>query len=235
MRIGRLVAVGVVAASVSACQLPLVRDDGESHDSVSVGWPGTVKDTSTITGSAKAVKIDSSAGYVRLRSGGAPGSITVEREIRYQGAKPEGTWHRLSGSTLELNGECGSQCVVSYTVTVPDRTAVTGKMGAGEFEADKISSLDLTMSAGRVAVRDCAGPVKAVTSVGEVDITTTVPADAAIKTQVGAVSLNVPGTDYSVSAHTSVGERSGTLPDRPSGAHRIDISSQAGEIRLDSH
>ncbi|MGV9296675.1 hypothetical protein [Amycolatopsis sp. NPDC003676] len=232
MRSGRLVAAGVLAASVSACQLPVQQDGG---DGVSVGiWHNTVKDTSTLTGSPTAIKIDSPAGYVRLRSGGARDSITVEREIRYQGAKPEGVWHRLAGPTLELDGTCGTQCVVSYTVTLPDRAAVTGKMGAGEFEAGKISSLDLTMSAGRVAVQDSAGPVKAVTSVGEVDITLTAAADATIRTDVGAVSLTVPGRDYAVSAKTSVGERSGTLPDRPTGAHRIEVTSSAGEIRLDS-
>ncbi|SFP96258.1 hypothetical protein [Amycolatopsis rubida] len=72
------------------------------------------------------------------------------------------------------------------------------------------------------------------TSVGEVDVTMSAPADATVKTQVGAVSLNVPGADYSVSAHTSIGDRSGTRPDRPSGAHRIDVRSQAGEIRRGS-
>ncbi|MFD2469289.1 DUF4097 family beta strand repeat-containing protein [Amycolatopsis silviterrae] len=222
--------------SVSACQLPVAQGEGEQDSGTfAVGWPGTARDTSTLSGSATAVKIDSAAGYVRLRSGGTAGTITVEREIRYQGTKPEGTWHRLTGSTLELDGNCGNQCIVSYTVTAPDRMAATGKMGAGEFEAAKISSLDLTMSAGRLAVQDCAGPVKAVTTVGEVDITMSTPADATVKTNVGAVSLNVPGTDYAVSAKTTVGDRSGTLPDRQSGAHRIDVSSSAGEIRLDSH
>lgn len=220
---------GVLAVSVSACQLP-VQHDG---DSVSL-WQNTVKDTSTLAGSATAIKIDSPAGYVRLRSGGARDSITVEREIRYQGTKPDGVWHRLSGPTLELGGSCGAQCVVSYTVTLPDRAAVTGKMGAGEFDAAKVSSLDLTMSAGKVSVQDSAGPVKAVTSVGEVDIALSAPADATIRTDVGAVSLAVPGTDYAVSAKTAVGERSGTLPDRQAGAHRIDVSSSAGEIRVDS-
>ncbi|WP_093575119.1 hypothetical protein [Amycolatopsis rubida] len=99
----------------------------ESPDSASAaGWPGTAKDTSTIAGSPKTVKIDRSAGYVRRRA------RLDRRRARdpLPGAKPKGTWHQLAGSTLELNGTCGNQCIVSYTVTVPERTEdVTGKMG----------------------------------------------------------------------------------------------------------
>ncbi|WP_116199309.1 hypothetical protein [Amycolatopsis circi] len=140
----------------------------------------------------------------------------------------------MTGSTLELDGACGNHCVVSYPVTLPDRTAVTGKRGAGEFEAGKIGSLDLTMPAGRIAVQDSAGPVKAATTVGEVDLALSAAAGATVRTDVGAGALTVPGADYAVSAKTSVGERSGTLPDRPTGAHRIEIRSCAGQIRLDS-
>ncbi|GAA4550913.1 DUF4097 family beta strand repeat-containing protein [Amycolatopsis samaneae] len=228
MRIGWVAAAGVMVASLSACQAGVA---GEIPD---VGWQHTVKDTATLAGPAEAVKIDGSAGYVRLRSGGAPGSITVEREIHYRGTKPEGVWHRLAGPALELDGRCGTACVVSYTVTLPDRVAVHGKIDAGEFDADKVGSLDLTMSAGSLRVRDCAGPVKAVTSVGEVDIAMSAAADVSVKSEVGAVSLAVPGRDYAVSTHTAVGVRNGTLPDRQTGAHRIEVSTTTGAIRLDS-
>jgi len=239
LRIGLLVAAGLVVASVTACSGLSVSDDGtvtlqEGDETVSV-LQNTTTDSATLDGSATTVKVDSRAGFVRLRSGGAPGKIGVERELHYRGSKPDGTWHRLTGQTLDLNGSCGTSCIVSYTITLPGRPAVTGKMGAGEFDANQTGPIDLTMSAGRIAVADAAGPVKATTTVGEVDITMTAPADASVKTQAGSISLSVPGTDYAVTTKTTVGVRHGSLPDRSSGAHRIDLTSNVGEVRLDSH
>lgn len=86
-------------------------------------------------------------------------TASVRRTVRYQDTDPgPGSW-RVSGGTVELAGCAVPQCLISYDVTVPAGTALTGELDSGDADVRGIASVDLTARSGTVSIQRISGTV----------------------------------------------------------------------------
>ncbi|RJQ68057.1 hypothetical protein D5S17_32655 [Pseudonocardiaceae bacterium YIM PH 21723] len=189
-------------------------------------------DTGMLTGEVAEVKIDGSSGDVTLHH--ATGDkITVYREVRYSGTHPGSQLrHRLEGQTLVLDGTCGVNCSISYTVNLPGRPKISGKLASGDLHAQQTGPVDMTTASGDITLNDVAGPVKLDTASGTVTAKLTTVGDVRADTASGDVTVSVPDDDYRVQTKSASGSRRVSLNDRPDAQHTITVSTGSGDIKL---
>jgi DUF4097 and DUF4098 domain-containing protein YvlB len=184
-----------------------------------------------------ALVIDARAGSIAIEAGEGP--ITVTERHRYSGSKPASA-HQVDGQTLRLT-ESGCRdgsghCEVSFRIRMPKAmsTQINAKAGtvqvhglagdlrvatlAGSVEGHALSSADVTVhtEAGETTLRFADAPrlVRASTSLG-------------------AVELRLPGsTAYAVDVQTTVGGSSVEVDQDPTSAHRIEVRSKVGSVKV---
>jgi hypothetical protein len=168
------------------------------------------------------------------------GPVTVTEEHRYSRGKPT-TAHRVEGQTLRLTESgCGDdelRCDVEYRIRMP-----------------KAISAEITAQAGAVRVDGLAGDVHVTTEAGAVEGRALTSHEVTIKTEAGAASLEfaeaptlvqtttsmgavevrVPGTTaYAVDVKTSVGGSSVGVDQDPASAHRIEVHTDLGAVKIE--
>lgn len=208
----------------------------------------TVRDTRDVAGSVTALRLATTAGGVTVRGSAKATTTTVRRVVHYRSGAPRpGRTYGSSGGTLTLRG-CGRECSVDYTVDVPAGLPVTGSGEAGDVRLSGVGKVDVTTeaaaitifsAAGPVTVRSEAGaitgtgitggPVSARTENGAIELTVTKQADVRAQTENGDVRLTVPPAGYRVSASAG-GDRTIGVRDDPSAAHRLDLSTENGNV-----
>lgn len=221
----RIVAVGALLAAatlVGGCDWLLVEKDTSDY-TVS----GTVR-TVSVTGVA--VDLDVVAG---------PGPVVVEEIVRYNGEKPS-TSHSLVDGTLQLRSAgctAGKACRVRYRVTVPATTSVVTDIDAGTVETTALTGdLVLRVDAGQITAHRAASARTDVrVDVGDVDLRfAAAPSSVVVEAGTGAVSVALPGSGYTVDAHTGVGDTDVRIP-RVAGAERaVDVDVEVGQITVAS-
>lgn len=188
--------------------------------------------------SVTALVIAARAASVAIVVGDGP--VTVTEEHRYSRSKPT-TAHRVEGQTLRLTESgCGDdelRCDVEYRIRMP-----------------KAISAEITAQAGAVRVDGLAGDVHVTTEAGAVEGRALTSDEVIIKTEAGAASLEfaeaptlvqtttsmgavevrVPGTTaYAVDVQTSVGGSSVGVEQDPASAHRIEVHTDLGAVKIE--
>jgi len=190
----------------------------------------------TITAHITSVVINGGAGSIDV-TGSNRGTILVSQQASYSKKAPA-TTRTVSGTTLTLGYTCPAQlvCSVSYTLQVPRGVAVKAVTRAG--------SVTLTSLAGPVSAQTDAGLITAdgLTSAtadlkssagGIVATFTAAPGSVRASTNIGAISLNVPGSaTYKINTHTYVGSSTVTVRKDAASPHIITASSDLGSITI---
>jgi hypothetical protein len=192
--------------------------------------------TFTVSSRVTAVVIEGGSGSISV-TGSARSSVLVSQQASYSKTAPSAT-HVVRGTTLTLTYDCPVElvCGVTYDVRVPSGVSVSVSAGAG--------AITLTSLSGPVTARADAGLITAV-ALGSATATFTAnaggviagfsaaPASVSASTNVGPISLTVPGTvAYKVSTHTYVGTTSVTVRESATSAHLIHASSDLGSISI---
>lgn len=222
-------AVGVLAASflLAGCG-PLTQLGGGTHSPHAQVY--------TISARVTTVVIKGGAGGIDV-TGSGRGTISVSQQESYSKTPPTAT-HVVSGTTLTLSYTCPSElvCSVSYDVQVPRGVAVRATTAAGP--------VTLTGLAGPVSAQTSAGLITATgmssataslkSNAGGIDADfSAVPASVHASTNVGPITISVPGSaSYQVSTHTYVGSSTVTVPKAAASAHVINASSDLGSITI---
>jgi hypothetical protein len=189
----------------------------------------------TVSDRVTAVVIDGGSGSVDVTGTARPG-VSVSQRASYTGKAPAAR-HRLRGTVLTLSYSCPAQlsCAVSYDVRLPRGVAVTVSTTAG--------SVTLKSLAGTVSARASAGLITAVglrsavasfdaNAGGVVASFAAAPRSVTAATNVGPITLTVPGSaSYQVAAHTVVGTSTVTVH-RGGTAHAISARSDLGSISV---
>ncbi|GCD47116.1 lipoprotein [Streptomyces paromomycinus] len=213
----------------------------------------TYEDDAKLSANIKSVRLDSGSGGLTLRGKKSLDTVSVHRELRYRGERPEKASHHVENGVLVLGG-CGSNCSVHYTVVVPAGLPVTGETGSGAVNLSEVGAVRMTTSSGAVNLNGVSGAVdvrtsngrihgrglrgngvQARTSNGAVDLVTEIPQSVLAETSNGAISLTVPGgrhNRYRIAAETDNGHKSLNVPNDPAGTYRLDLTTANGAITV---
>jgi hypothetical protein len=182
--------------------------------------------------------LDARAASIVVDVGDGPAKV---REVyRYAGDKPA-TAHRVDGKTLRLTGSgCNDdniRCDTEFHVTM-----------------NAASTADITSQAGAVKINGLTGDIRVKSQAAAVEgtglagdsVTVDTEAGAAslefaeapsmvkVTTKAGAVAVRVPGsTAYAVQTRTSVGGSDVSVQKDPASAHRIQVTTDVGAIRVE--
>jgi hypothetical protein len=210
----------------------------------------TFSDDGAVSGTVSSVRIDNQAGSVTVRGDSGDKKVSVHRTVRYRGDKPGGKSYELTDGKLTLHG-CGSECAVSYTVSVPEGMPVNGANTAGSVHLSDVGAVDVTTSSGAVQLERVHGEIHvessdgavtgsalaapridARTSNGMINLADTVQPDVTAKTNNGAITLTVPNKRYQVSTTTSIGARRIGVTSDPNADHRLDLRTSNGAVTV---
>ena len=233
--LGAVAAAGIGAGALGACGIV----------------PGeTFEDGAELSQKITSVRLDDSSGGVTLRGKETLTDVSLHRRVEFDGDRPKGPTHRVENGVLVLAG-CGKGCSVSYTVDLPRRIPVSGRVTAGGIDLSGVGKVDVRTSSGAVDLDDVEGPVdvhttngringrglkgdhvRAETSNGAIELAPATPQDVDAKTSNGAISVTAPDGSYKVSAHTSNGDKKIGVRDDPSGDHELDLATTNGAITV---
>jgi hypothetical protein len=190
----------------------------------------------TVSARVTAVVINGGSGSIDV-TGSSRSTVAVSQQVTYSG-KPPTVAHALRGTTLTLSYSCPSEllCGVSYAVQVPASVAVTVATGTGPVTLTSLAgTVSARADAGLVTADDMRSAVASFKSnAGGVVATFAVaPRSLTATTNVGPITLTVPGSvTYRLSTHTIVGTSTVTVR-RGGSAHSITASSDLGSIAVD--
>lgn len=202
-----------------------------------------------------ALVVTDQAGDVRV-TGGSADSFSVTEHISFHGTAPA-TTHRTAAGTLTLDSHCPATetCTVGYTVTAPRSTSLRVTDGAGTVTVGSLGGpVTVHLNAGKISLSSLAGPVDASShagsigaqrltsaraslhvSAGGIEVAFAAPPAAVIAaTDVGAITVRVPGTvQYRVTAGATVGKVRVSVPRGTSAARTITASTKTGSITIE--
>jgi hypothetical protein len=223
-------------AGIAACAaLPLLAGCGQLSQ-FGAGSHTVPAKTFTVSARVTTLVIDGGAGAIDV-TGSNRGTVLVSQQPSYS-KTPPAVAHTLSGTTLTLSYTCQAQlvCSVSYVVQVPRGVAVRATSRAG--------TITLTSLAGPVSAQTDAGLITATglrsptadlkSSAGGIDATfSAAPASVRASTNVGPISISVPGSaSYKVGTHAFVGSSTVTVRKNAASPHAITASSDLGSITI---
>ena len=234
---GLSVATLVVASSLAGCG--------------TIGISKEFSDSRTETGPVSAISLTGGSSELAITRSSSASEVTIERDVDYQHDKPDDRYDELDGEVLRLDGDCGDDCVIDYTVTVPDAVDVTVDVGSGDVllvglgDADiRTGSGDITVmrptgsvgaeaGSGEISITDADGPVTAETGSGDVEVELATANDVTARASSGDLELTVPaGSSYRVDADTGSGDETVTMPSDELGDHHLDISTGSGDLSV---
>ncbi len=223
-----------LAAAVAAA-LPLLGGCG-ALGKVGAGSHNPPASQFTVSAPVSTVVIDGGSGSVTV-TGTAQRAVAVTQKASYTSKAPAAA-HVLRGTVLTLSYTCPTQisCAVSYDVKVPRDVAVTVSATAGSITLNSLGGpLTARTTAGLITADDlrCAVASFGANAGGVVATFSAVPRSLTASTNVGPITLTVPGSaSYQVAAHTVVGTTTVTVH-RGGTAHVISARSDLGSISVD--
>lgn len=203
-------------------------------------------DSESFSQQVSEVRFANDSGDVKVTVGD---TFEVRRTVGYHDTKP-GKTYRMDGDALVLE-ECPERnCWVSYDVTVPEGTKVSGHLDSGDVELVGVASVNIAAESGNVTVRDVAGEVNATTQSGNVELSEIGGAVVAgaqsgnvtvglnksqnvtASTESGNVDVTVPEASYQVDIRTDSGENiTNDVGDGATGP-KINLSAESGNVTL---
>ena len=232
-RCSRFAAVAAIAA---CAPLPLLAGCG-SLKQIGAGSHTAPAKTFTVTAHVTTLVINGGAGSIDV-TGSNRGTILVAQQSSYSKTPPTAT-HKVSGTTLTLSYTCTAQlvCGVSYVVQVPRGVAVRASTRAGSVTLTSLAGpVSAQTSAGLITAIDLSSPTAELkSSAGGIDATfTAAPSSVHASTNIGPITLNVPGSvSYKIGTHTYVGSSTITVRENAASPHTISASSDLGSITID--
>jgi hypothetical protein len=192
--------------------------------------------TFTVTARVTTLVVHGGTGSITV-TGTGRSTILVSQRASYSKTAPAAT-HVVSGTTLTLGYTCPAQlvCGMAYDVQVPRGVAVRAIATAG--------AITLTSLAGPVTAQTSAGVISATrlssrtadlkSNAGGIDAAfTAAPGSVHASTNVGPITINVPGSaSYQIQTHTYVGTSTVTVPKDAASPHAITASSDLGSITI---
>jgi hypothetical protein len=181
-----------------------------------------------------AVELSSDAGHVNVHSGGA--AITIHRRTNYHSDQPPHPGQQVRGGTLILTAGC-SDCGTDYDVTVPASVALTINDKSGEITLDGMAgAIDVASGAGAVKATGLRSPsVRVRISSGPVELGfSTAPTSVTAHSSAGNVTATVPGGPYNIDASTKAGARHINVSDSPSAPGELTLTSNAGDVTVNA-
>lgn len=211
----------------------------------------TFKDDATVKDKITAVRIDGNSDGFRVRGKKGRDTAAVHREVNYRGkSKPDGTTYHVENGVLVLEG-CSGHCSVDYTVDVPAGIPVTGSTEAGALSLSSVGQVKVSTTDGGVKVHDATGPVDIRTtngsisgdglkgtgitaraSNGSISLTPDTVQNVTAQTTNGSITVTAPSAQYQVSAQTQSGNKKLGIPDAPTAAHRLNLTTSNGDISV---
>lgn len=173
-------------------------------------------DEESLSQSVTEVRFTNDSGDVKITQGA---TLEVRRTVGYRDTKP-GKTYRVNGDALVLEPCAERDCWVSYDITVPDGTKVSGHVDSGNVEIAGVDSVNVEAESGDLTVRDVAGAVNASAQSGNVDLSNVKGAVVA-EAQSGNVTVGVTES-VAVTATTSSGNIDVTVPDAK---YQVDIQT----------
>ena len=190
----------------------------------------------TVSARVTAVVINGGSGSIDV-TGSSRSTVSVSQQATYSD-KPPTAAHVLNGTTLTLSYTCPAEfvCGVSYTVQVPADVTVTVATGTGTVTLTSLAgTVTARADAGLITAADMRSPVASFKSNagGVIATYSAVPRSVTAATNVGPITLSVPGSaEYRLSTHTVVGTSTVTVRRSTSSAHSITASSDLGSITV---
>jgi hypothetical protein len=190
----------------------------------------------TITAHITTVIINGGAASITV-TGSNRNTILVSQQPYYS-KKPPATVRRVDGTTLTLSYNCATEviCGVTYNVEVPRGVAVRVGSLAGAVTITSVSgAVSAQTGAGLITATDLSSPTAQLKSNagGIVAAFTVVPASVQASTNVGPISMTLPGSaSYKISTHTIVGTSNVSVRKDASSPHVITASSYLGSITI---
>ena len=190
----------------------------------------------TVTAHVTTLVVKSGSGTIDV-AGSDRGTIGVSEQESY-GKTPPTVTHVVSGTTLTLSYTCPSEfvCGVSYTIQVPAGLTVRASSATGTITLTSLAGpVSAQTSAGLITVTGLTSPTASLKSnAGGIDADfSAAPASVHASTNVGPISISVPGSaSYAINTHTYVGSSAVTVPKSPASPHAISASSDLGSITI---
>lgn len=201
------------------------------------------------------------ASDVRLTGAPSGAPLQVVTHITEGLREPGRSAERTAGGGLRLSSYCpgffGGQCSVDYEIRVPAGTAVSVAAGAGDVDAEDLTteqplvlhssagdvsatgvsapSIELSSSAGDVQARRLSGDqIELDSSAGDVVAALETPAERLLaESSAGDVELLVPDAVYRVDATSSAGDvDADNVRTDPASQRAITARSSAGDVRV---
>jgi hypothetical protein len=198
--------------------------------------PGTHQATSRyqITATVSTVVIVTHVGNITVTGSSGP-DVSVTQHVYYTRTAPA-TTRTVSGNTLTVTYHCHVQvvCGVAYTLAVPRAVTVRATAGAGAVRLTGLAgSVTAKADAGNITATGLASAsVSLTTRVGGVSASfTAAPSTVQASTNVGAITVRVPGTaSYKVTADARVGKTTISAPQSASSSRTITATTDVGAI-----
>lgn len=169
------------------------------------------------------VRLDAGAAEVVVRRGDR---AEVRQEVRIEpGGDPNRPRHVLEGAVLRLP-DCGRNCSIRYTVTLPEPVPVTGRLTSGALGVEGMGGVDVSGTSGRAEVRGVSGPVRVRSTSGGVEL-----ADVSGPVDVRSTSGELTGSRIS-SPDVAAELRTGRIELELTAPQQVRAETGTGEIRL---
>jgi hypothetical protein len=222
-------------AAVACAALAAIGGCGELKQ-IGAGTHSGAAHTFTITGHVTTVVIEGGASSITV-TGSGRSTILVSQQASYTKTAPA-TSRRVAGDTLTLSYSCAGQlvCGVQYDLQVPRDVAVRASSRDGSITLTSLAG-DVTAQteAGLITANDLSSPTADLKSSagGIIAAFSTAPGSLSASTNIGAISVTVPGTvAYQIHTHTYVGSSSVKVRENPASPHVITTSSDLGSITI---
>jgi hypothetical protein len=203
-------------------------------------------DQESLTQSVSEVRFSNDSGDVKIAVGD---TFEVRRTVGYGDDKP-GKTYRMDGDALVLEACQERDCWVSYDVTVPEGTKVSGHADSGNVEVAGVVTANVQAESGDVTVRDVAGEVNASAQSGNVDLSgiggavvaeaesgnvtvgTTEAVAVTANTSSGNIDVTVPDAKYKVDIRTDVPDNSTNDLGNDDSGPKISLKADSGDVTL---
>jgi len=190
----------------------------------------------TVSAHIMTVVINGGGGSIDV-TGSSRHTVLVSQQASYSTKAPTAT-HTVSGSTLTLGYLCPSQlvCSVSYSLQVPRGVTVRAGTAAGSVTLTSLGGpVTAKTDAGLITANGLTSPTADLKSNagGIVATFTAAPGSVRATTNIGAITLNVPGSaSYKIDTHTYVGSSTINVRKDAGSPHVISASSDLGSITI---
>jgi hypothetical protein len=192
--------------------------------------------TFTVTARVTTLIVHGGTGSITV-TGTGRSTILVSQRASYSKTPPAAT-HVVSGTTLTLGYSCPAQlvCGMAYDVQVPRGVAVRADASAGAITLTSLAGpITAQTNAGLISATRLSSPAAELKSnAGGIDAAfTAAPGSVHASTNVGPITINVPGSaSYQIQTRTFVGTSTVTVPENAASPHTITASSDLGSITI---